>query len=177
MCCSRASARSVVLAMAADPGRGLADRRPEDRHDNRACRLVGWVIVLTSTFLINHFELFGLHQVANNLTGRGYPSRVPDAAILQFRAASDLPWFHHRVLGGAHDDRRASAFRRGDHGLHLRRHPLGGARPGRLFGDDYRNYTNGFRCCCPGASRPDQSSKPRARVKATPNPARRRPSR
>jgi protein-S-isoprenylcysteine O-methyltransferase Ste14 len=38
--------------------------------------LLGWVIVFTSSFLINHFELFGLHQVANNLVGRNMPEPV-----------------------------------------------------------------------------------------------------
>ncbi|MBR0902162.1 methanethiol S-methyltransferase [Bradyrhizobium liaoningense] len=30
----------------------------------------GWVLVFTSTYMINHFELFGLHQVTNHLVGK-----------------------------------------------------------------------------------------------------------
>jgi len=37
--------------------------------------LLGWVIVFASTFMINHFELFGLHQVANDLVGRAMPAQ------------------------------------------------------------------------------------------------------
>jgi methanethiol S-methyltransferase len=39
-----------------------------------AIALGGWAMVFTSTFLINHFELFGLHQVAANFAGGETPA-------------------------------------------------------------------------------------------------------
>jgi methanethiol S-methyltransferase len=50
-----------------------------------ALSFFGWFLVLTSTFLINHFELFGLHQVVNNLIGRTMPApRFKAPALYKF---------------------------------------------------------------------------------------------
>jgi methanethiol S-methyltransferase len=34
----------------------------------------GWAVLLISTFLLNHFELFGLRQVWSRMTGRAIPA-------------------------------------------------------------------------------------------------------
>jgi methanethiol S-methyltransferase len=67
----------TVVWHIADPGIALAVT---------ILSFIGWFIVLTSTFLINHFELFGLHQVANNFAGRPMPA-------VRFRT----PLFYHFV--------------------------------------------------------------------------------
>jgi protein-S-isoprenylcysteine O-methyltransferase Ste14 len=54
---------------------------------------VGWVIALTSTFLINHFELFGLAQVANNFNGRSVP-------MPQFRTPLYYKFVRHPIYLG-----------------------------------------------------------------------------
>lgn len=47
---------------------------PNLAHVLIALSFLGWLIVFTSTFLINHFELFGLRQVASRFMGRPMPA-------------------------------------------------------------------------------------------------------
>jgi methanethiol S-methyltransferase len=54
---------------------------------------LGWLMVLVSTFLINHFELFGLHQVFARLTGRAMPEA-------QFRTPLLYRWMRHPLYTG-----------------------------------------------------------------------------
>ena len=92
----------------------------------------GWLTVLVTTFLINHFDLFGLRQVWFHLRGRAVPAtRLRHSGSVPPRAASALRRLAARLLGDADDDGGAPPLRGHDHGLHPDRDPARGAGPRR----------------------------------------------
>ncbi len=83
----------------------------------------GWALVLISTFLISHFELFGVRQVLADWTGRTLPSPVFKTPFsLPVRAASDLSGVSAGFLGHAVHVSGTPALCGRDHRIYSGRH-------------------------------------------------------
>ena len=112
---------------------------------------LGWAIVLYSSFVIDHFELFGLRQVWLYFSGREYVAapfsersiyrwvRHPlmFGFILAFWSAPTMTWGRLLVCGG-------------DDGLDSHRDSDRGARFGGFLGEPYRRYRERTPMLVPG---------------------------
>jgi len=101
----------------------------------------GWVLVFTSSYMINHFELFGLHQVTNHLIGK-------EAAPTRFKTPMLYNFVRHPIYLGFIIAFWAAPVMTVGHllfaavttiyifvGIALEEHDLV-----ELFGDEYRQY-------------------------------------
>jgi protein-S-isoprenylcysteine O-methyltransferase Ste14 len=115
---------------------------------------IGWATVLISTFLISHFELFGLQQAWLNISGR-------QAEKPQLRQPLFYRWVAHPMMSGFFLALWAAPEMTAGHlllafgmsiyiliALRYEERDLTG-----LFGDDYRRYRSGVGMLIPRLGR------------------------
>lgn len=120
----------------------------------QAMFVLGWLLVLFSTFLINHFELFGLHQAWAHIRGRPMPPPVLRQPLL-YKIVRHPLYFGFLVAFWATPFMPIGhlVFAIGMTGYMLLAIPMEEKDLTAVFGDDYEAYRKRVRMILPGLPR------------------------